>query len=222
VDDAFSGSDNFLLASSPKADPAGLVDKLGERYEVARTNIKKWSVGSPIQAPLDALENLRKKHPFEKEQVKQVIARLATDEAAVVDNRDIPDICLQHMMAVMLIDKTASFRAAHDKARMQDPGVLRERMKIQIAPDAELEKLLPKRVAIVELTLTDGTHLSERVEAVRGTVENPMSREEVVAKARDLMAPVLGAAIGAKLIDKVLALESAKDIRELRPLLQRA
>jgi 2-methylcitrate dehydratase PrpD len=222
VDDAFSGSDNFLLASLPKADPAGLVDKLGERYEVVRTNIKKWSVGSPIQAPLDALENLRKKHPFEKEQVKQVIARLATDEAAVVDNRDIPDICLQHMMAVMLIDKTASFRAAHDKARMQDPGVLRERTKIQISPDAELEKLLPKRVAIVELTLTDGTHLSERVEAVRGTVENPMTREEVVAKARDLMAPVLGAAIAGKLIDKVLALESAKDIRELRPLLQRA
>src|SRR2546422_3688667 len=34
VNDAFSGADNFLLASSPKADPAGLVDKLGERYEV--------------------------------------------------------------------------------------------------------------------------------------------------------------------------------------------
>jgi hypothetical protein len=64
--------------------------------------------------------------------------------------------------------------------------------------------------------------LSERVEAVRGTVENPMTREEVVAKARDLMAPVLGAAIAGRLIDKVLALESAKDIRELRPLLQRA
>ena len=31
-----------------------LVDKLGERYEIARTNIKKWTVGSPIQAPLDA------------------------------------------------------------------------------------------------------------------------------------------------------------------------
>ena len=222
VDDAFSGSDNFLLASLPKADPVGLVDKLGERYEVVRTNIKKWSVGSPIQAPLDALENLRKKHPFEKEQVKQVIARLATDEAAVVDNRDIPDICLQHMMAVMLIDKTASFRAAHDKPRMQDPAVLRERMKIQLVPDAELEKLLPKRVAIVEVTLADGTHLSDRVEAVRGTVENPMIREEVVAKARDLMAPILGAAISTKLIDRVLALESAKDIRELRPLLQRA
>jgi len=51
VSDAFSGADNFLLASLPKADPAGLVDKLGERYEVTRTNIKKWTVGSPFRLP---------------------------------------------------------------------------------------------------------------------------------------------------------------------------
>jgi len=222
VDDAFSGTDNFLLASLPKADAAGLVDQLGERYEVGRTNIKRWTVGSPIQAPLDALEGVRQKHPFEPEQVKRITVRVATDEASVVNNRDIPDICLQHMMAVMLIDKTASFRAAHDKARMQDPAVLRERAKIELVPDAELEKLLPKRVAIVSVTLTDGTELTERVDAVRGTAENPMTREEVMAKARDLMAPVLGADASSKLIAKTLALESVKDIRELRPLLQRA
>ena len=221
VGDAFSGADNFLLASLPKADPAGLVDKLGERYEVTRTNIKKWTVGSPIQAPLDALESLRKKHPFEAGQVKQVTVRIATDEAAVVDNRDIPDICLQYMLAVMLLDKTASFRAAHDNARMRDPAVLRERAKIQLVPDAELEKRLPKRVAVVDLTLVDGTHLTERVDAVRGTAQNPMGRDEVIAKARDLMSPILGAAASANLIGRVFALESVKDIRELRPLLQR-
>jgi len=221
VDDVLSGSDNFLLASLPKADPAGLIDKLGERYEVTRTNIKRWTVGSPIQAPLDALQNLLNRHPFEPDQVQKIVVRVATDEASVVDNRDIPDICLQHMMAVMLIDKTASFKAAHDKARMQDPEVLRQRSKIQLVPDEALEKLLPKRVAIVEVTLNDGTVLTERVEAVRGTVDNPMTREEVVTKARDLMEPVIGATASAKLIDKVLNLEKTKDVRELRPLLQK-
>jgi hypothetical protein len=49
-----------------------------------------------------------------------------------------------------------------------------------------------------------------------------MTREEVVAKARDLMTPVLGAAKCAGLIDKIFALESVKNVRELRPLLQRA
>jgi len=140
----------------------------------------------------------------------------------VVDNRDIPDICLQHMVAVMLIDKTASFHAAHDKARMQDASVLRQRSKVKYAPDATLAKLLPVRVAVVDVTLNDGTTLSDRVDAVRGTVRNPMTRNEVVDKARDLIAPVIGPPAAQKLIDAVFALETLKEIRALRPLLQRA
>jgi hypothetical protein len=49
-----------------------------------------------------------------------------------------------------------------------------------------------------------------------------MTREEVVAKARDLMTPVLGAEKSSKLIASVLDLENLKNVRELRPLLQRA
>jgi 2-methylcitrate dehydratase PrpD len=220
VDDILSGPDNFLLAYGPEANPEGLIEKLGERYEITRTNIKKWTVGSPIQAPLDAMEILRKQHPFEAEQVQQVIVRVAVNEAKTVNNREMPDICLQHMMAVMLMDKTVSLQAAHDNPRMGDPAILRQRAKIQLVPDEELQRRLPRREAIVELTLTDGTHLSEHVEAVRGTAENPMSREEVVAKARQLLEPALGASTSTSLIEKVLGVEGVKDIRELRPLLQ--
>jgi 2-methylcitrate dehydratase PrpD len=221
VDDVFSGADNFFHVNAPKANPAVLIDKLGEQYEVVNTDIKKWTVGTPIQAPLDAIDNLRRKRPFDAGDVKAVVVRLAPTVGAVVDNRDIPDICLQHMVAVMLIDKTASFHAAHDKARMQDAEVLRQRRKVTYTPDATLTKLLPARVAIVEITLNDGTQLADRVEAVRGTVRNPMTRAEVVEKARDLMAPVLGTATAQKLIDTLLAIEGVTDIRMLRPLLQR-
>jgi 2-methylcitrate dehydratase PrpD len=221
VDDVFSGADNFLMAFAAKGNASGLVDKLGQRFEVTQTNIKKWTVGSPIQAPLDALVNIRKKHPFEADQVDKVIVRVATSEAKTVNNREMPDICMQHMTAVMLLDKTASFAAAHDKARMRDPAILRERAKIQLVPDEELERQYPKRESIVEVTLKDGTRLTERVDAVRGTVDNPMTREEVVMKSRDLMAPFLGADKTAKLIDAVLNLEHVQKILELRPLLQR-
>jgi 2-methylcitrate dehydratase PrpD len=220
VDDIFSGADNFLLSFAPQADPARLIDKLGERYEVTRTNIKKWTVGSPIQAPLDALENLRKRHPFDAAGVQRVEVRLATSEAKTVNDREMPDISLQYMVAVMLLDKTASFAAAHDKPRMQDAAVQREKAKVQLIPDEELERLYPRRETVVEVTLTEGTRLTERVSAVRGTAENPMTRDEVVAKCRDLMAPVVGASGAGKLIARVLELERTNDIRELRPLLQ--
>jgi hypothetical protein len=46
------------------------------------------------------------------------------------------------------------------------------------------------------------------------------SRHQVIAKARDLMAPVLGSAPTSRLVELVLSLDTVKDIRELPPLLQ--
>jgi 2-methylcitrate dehydratase PrpD len=222
VDDIFSGADNFFQAYAPKAQPAKLIDKLGERYEITQTDIKKWTVGSPIQGPLDAVEAIRARRSFEADQVARVTVRLAPSVANVVDNRDIPDICLQHMIAVMLIDKTVSFHAAHDKPRMQDAAVLRERAKVNLVRDEELAKLLPLRVTVVEIELADGTRVVERVSAVRGTPRNPMSRAEVIEKARDLTAPILGRETARRLSDTVFAIEEVADIRKMRPLLQRA
>ncbi len=221
VDDVFSGADNFFQAYAPKAQPARLIEKLGERYEIAQTDIKKWTVGSPIQGPLDAIEAIRGKQPFAADQVQRVTVRLAPSVAAVVDNRDIPDICLQHMIAVMLVDKTVSFQAAHDKPRMQEPAVLLQRAKVNLARDEELSKVLPLRVTIVEIDLTDGNRLSERVAAVRGTPRNPMSRAEVIEKARDLIVPILGRETSERLIETVFAIEGMTDIRKLQSLLQR-
>jgi 2-methylcitrate dehydratase PrpD len=222
VDDIFSGKDNFFAAYNPHANPTGLAEELGERFEVTRTNIKKWPVGSPIQAALDALDILRKQRPFEATDVQRVTVKLATDEAAIVNNREIPDICLQHMVAVILMDKTVTFSSAHDKARMKDSATLRERGKVTLVPDEPLERIMPLRVAIVDVNLTDGTHLTQRVDDVRGTLKNPMTRDEIVAKAHDLIAPILGTAQCANLIEKVLNVDRVKNIRELRPLLQLA
>jgi 2-methylcitrate dehydratase PrpD len=221
VDDVFSGDDNFFQVNAPAADPSAMVSGLGERFEVANTDIKKWTVGTPIQAPLDALVNIRARRPFGAEDVEEVTVRLAPSVGAVVDNRDMPDICLQHMMAVMLVDGTASFAAAHDKPRMQDAAVLRQRRKVRYAPDDALTRLLPVRVAVVEVTFTDGTRLTDRVEAVRGTPRNPMSGAEIVDKARALIGPVLGAEQASALIDALLSLDALADVRALRPLLQK-
>ena len=228
VDDIFSGPDNFFEALAPrengviKADPAALVDKLGERYEITRTNIKKWTVGSPIQAPLDALAGFFKQRSFFAADVVKVVIRIASDEANTVSNRDMPDICLQHMVAIMLLDKTVTFRSVHDRARMKDPAVLRQRAKVEVVADPRIDARRPRREAIVELTLTDGAQLTEWVRDVRGTAENPMTRDEVVEKARDLITPVLGVATCSTLIDKLLSLETLRDVRELRPVLQRS
>ena len=220
VDDILSGTDNFFQGFVPRNKPEMVIDQLGTRFEVMRTDVKKWTVGAPIQAPLDALDTLLKRQKFTAPQVTKVVVRVATDESAIVNNREISDINLQHLIAVMLLDGTVSFKSAHDQARMKDPSVLRERAKVQLVPDAELQKLMPQRTAIVEVTLMNGKTVSERVGTVRGTAANPMTKDEIIAKARDLIVPVLGAGTFDQLSTKIFALESVKNVTELRPLLQ--
>jgi 2-methylcitrate dehydratase PrpD len=96
----------------------------------------------------------------------------------------------------------------------------RQRAKVNLVHDEELAKLLPVRVAIVEIELSDGSRLSERVSAVRGTLRNPMSRAEVIEKARDVTTPILGGKTE-RLIKTAYAIETVTDVRSPRPLIQR-
>jgi len=71
--------------------------------------------------------------------------------------------------------------------------------------------------------MDDGTVIvQDGTGPVLGTAQNPMSRDQLIAKCRDLMAPVLGASQTTRLIEKTLTLDTVKDVRELRPLLQHA
>jgi hypothetical protein len=47
-----------------------------------------------------------------------------------------------------------------------------------------------------------------------------MSRDEVQAKALDLLAPVLGDERAGRLIDQIWRIEQVDQVRELRPLLE--
>ena len=226
VEDVFSGERNFFVAydesrrTGKAPQPERLVQDLGTTYEIVNTNIKRWSVGSPIQAPLDALLDLIREHGITADDVKKLIVRVAHQGANTVDNRDMPDICMQHMCAVMLLDGIVTFDSAHDEKRMKDKRVLDVRSRIELYGDDALTRAMPSRQGIVELTLTSGRKLRHHVKAVRGTADSPMTRAEVDEKCFHLVAPVLGDKRARLLCDTVWTLEDVSSLRDLRPLLR--
>jgi 2-methylcitrate dehydratase PrpD len=220
VEDVFSGERSFFVAYGRSPRPEVLAAGLGETYEIMNANIKRWSVGSPIQAPLDSLAFLMKENGVRGDEVENLVVRVAHQGANTVDNRDMPDICMQHMCAVMLLDGTVSFKSSHDEKRMRDSRVLEVRKKITLLGDDALTRAMPSREGVVELRLRDGRELRHHTRAVRGTAENPMTRAEVDAKSYDLVAPVLGKPRARKLCDAVWALEKLDDMCKLRPLLR--
>jgi 2-methylcitrate dehydratase PrpD len=139
-----------------------------------------------------------------------------------VDNRKMPDINLQYILAVALLDGSLSFETAHSSDRMKDRSVLKLRERITLVEDPELSASSNKRQGIVEVTTKDGTQLREHVVSVRGTSENPMTTEEVEKKCSELLKPVLGRDRTQALIDKIWNLEYVRNVRELRPLLSRS
>lgn len=218
VDDVFAGSPNLFSAYAPHLSPAPLTDGLGESHEIMRANIKKWSVGSPVQAALDSIDALMREHGLAAEDVVKIEVQVRDDEAEIVNNRDAPNICLQHLIALMLVDRGLTFASSHDASRMKEPRIRRLRKLIHFTGSRALREA-GGRQAQVEVTTRSG-RLQHHTRAVRGAADNPMTDQEVDHKCSALMAPVLGARRARRLADAIQDIDKLADITALRPLLR--
>jgi 2-methylcitrate dehydratase PrpD len=219
--DVFSGDNNFFLAftdSTRPANPELLVEDLGVRYEVMLTNMKKYCVGFPIQSAMEALLLTVEEHGYKAEDVEAIEARILKSGAHTVNDREMPDINLQYCFAVALIDGAINFASAHDEERLRtDPAIAALKSRITLIGDDSFGE--GKYQASVAVSLKDGRTVSKHVESFRGKSDNPMATEEVEAKARDLIEPVMGSAQTERLIETVRDLDKLDKIRDLRPLI---
>jgi 2-methylcitrate dehydratase PrpD len=219
VDDPFGGAENIYTALADKPAPEKLLAGLGTSYAVFDTTIKKWTVGAPLQSVLDSVTALLEDPGVRADNIRHIRVDMPTASVRIVDNSTIPDLCLQHLVALTILDRGATFASVHDIARMSDPKVVALRRLVELVPSEELQNAVPARQAIVRIETADGRSLSHRTTVVRGTARNPMTAQEVEAKALDLMVPVLGAGRANELIAAIGTLESIETVSRLRPLL---
>ena len=220
--DVLDGEHNALQALSGEPKPEEMVAGLGSRFFVTETAIKPYSVGYPIQAPLDAFLTLRREHGLNEGNVESIVVRLPEDGARIVNDRSMPDVNCQHIIAVALVDGGVSFEDSHSYERMADPKVRAVKERVQLIADRELMDPAAPRSGRVEVKLRDGRTVSHFTRHAPGTKENPMDTESVNEKARHLMAPVLGDERTEEVIRRVNALEELDDVRALRPFLAHA
>ncbi len=219
VPDALEGEHNVFDALSANPHPEEMVAGLGKRYFIEETAIKTFPVGYPIQSPLSAFLQLRKQHQLTPANVEHIDVRLPADGAGVVDNRAMPDINCQHLIAVALVDGEITFENSHDGNRMKDPAITAVRPKITLIADKALAVPEAPRSGMVEVTLTGGRKVNQFVRHPPGTPENPLDTAAVNEKARSLMRPVLGASKTDRLIERVNQLETLPRVGSLRSLL---
>ncbi len=218
VDDVFAGTPNLFSAYAPEASLAGLAVGLGQSHEIMRANIKKWSVGSPVQAALDSIDALMREQGLSAEDVVRIEVQVRDDEAGIVNNRDAPNICLQHLVALMLVDRGLTFETSHDASRMKEPRIRRLRKLIHFEGSRALREAGGRQALVAVITRSG--RLEHHTRAVRGAADNPMTDQEVDAKCAGLLGPVLGARKARRLADAIWDIERVKDVVALRPLLR--
>ena len=215
VADVLDGEHNMIEALSTEPKPEEMVADLGRRFYVTETAIKTFSVGYPIQAPLDALLALRREHGLTPANVARIVARLPEDGALIVSNRAMPDVNLQYVLAVGLLDGTISFEDSHSQARMKDPQVLAVKERVELVADRALMDPDAPRSGRVEVTLRDGRTVTHFTRFPPGTKENPLDTNGVNEKARGLIEPVLGRDRTDRVIQTVNQMETLGNIRDL-------
>jgi 2-methylcitrate dehydratase PrpD len=217
--DVLDGEHNALIALSTEPKPEEMVAGLGSRFFITETAIKPFSVGYPIQAPLDAFLTLRREHGLSVDNVERIVVKLPEDGARIVNARSMPDVNCQHIIALALVEGAVSFEDSHSYERMADPKVLAAKERVQLIADRSLMDPAALRSGLVEVTLRGGQTVSHFTRHPPGTKENPLSTERVNEKARSLMTPVLGTERTEEVIRRVNALEKLDEVRELRPFL---
>jgi len=216
--DVLEGDQGIIKTYAP-CDPAKILGELGQRFTITSCLIKKYPVGSPMMETVDATLALLAKQPIPPEQIDKIIVRIPESGARTVNNRHMPDVNVQYMVAAILLEGKLSFELAHDYERFQNSRVLALKEKVQLIGDAELEKSGYRFQGLVEITLKDGRTLREHVINCRGRPENPMSPEEVEKKAAWLLEPILGKTNSDQVIDAIRQIEFVSNVRDLTKLM---
>ena len=139
VYDILDGEPNVFDVIGENPDPS-VFEQLGSIDSLSASSIKKYSVGYPAQAPVDAMIELTRTHEFDAADVVAVRCIMPQQNLFVVGDRSMPNIDLRYLLTVSLIDRRLGFRAAHDVQRFNDPAVRTLRDRVALVADRTPER----------------------------------------------------------------------------------
>ncbi len=217
VEDLFSGAPNWIDSVSESGDRAWLGWELGNEFEVLKTTLKKYAVGSPAQAAVEAAVLLMREDGVEARDLEEITIHLPSDNWHVVNNREMPDINVQYLVVGTFLDGGFTFAMAHDEDRMRDSRITDLLARTTLSPDEEFRGTRYARVAVRQRGVKQ--RAERTITEVCGRPNVPMSAPEVRDKAMDLMRGPLGETGADEVCAAVLAVEGITDVRDLTRLL---
>ena len=186
---------------STKQDYRQITEGLGQRYEAALNTYKPFACGIVIHPAIDAAIQLRNENRLTADQIARIDLKVHPLVLELTGKKT-PQIGLEgkfsvyHSVAVAIIEGAAGEKQYSDRA-VRDPQVIALRDRVNAVVDPSVK---PEQVDMT-ITLKDGRTLHKHIEHAIGSVEVPMTDQQLEAKFTDLAEAVLPAAQVRKLIE---------------------
>jgi 2-methylcitrate dehydratase PrpD len=216
----FEGKYDAFTAFSGERHPEALLADWGARYYLPEFAYKLYSSCSFTHPGLDALLGIAREHRLAPADVKTILLRFPTSGAHMIDNNELKSHCAQYILPVGLVFGGVTIDDILED-RLRHPEVARLRAATRMVADPELDAAYPERyTSIVEVATADGRTLSHRVEYAKGTMQNPLTPEEIHAKFLKLAATVTTVGRAERIAETVRQIDGAPDMRHLAGLLR--
>jgi 2-methylcitrate dehydratase PrpD len=197
-----------------------LLDGLGEKWNVEQHgfNIKRYPAQIGMQWATECVALLREKNGVRAEDVEWLELEVSAKRAEVSNPAPATGLAgkfsFEYCAAVALTQDHVGIDSFTDTVRFSAP-VVAALGKIRLKANPDIGTSARETWVAARAGLKDGRVVSERCDAFRGSVRNPITRDVHLVKVKDCMQRALPGPAIERLIGLVDGLEDLKDVRVL-------
>jgi 2-methylcitrate dehydratase len=207
--------------------PEILLDGLGEKFLITDCAYKAFPTEALTHQPISAVLNIMQDNNLVAEDLVEIHIQTTTRGADILSDpskydpqtKETADHSLPYCIAAAAADG-GLWPTSFEEEKLFDPRIRTLLSKIKVVANDEIDALFPgiKR-AIATLTTVDGRSYTDTVDHAKGSPQNPMSDDEVIAKFRANASSVMSTTQQDAIIDATWNLESISHMGDYMQLL---
>lgn len=184
-DRALEAPEGFMFTYSDEQDFSQITNGLGSTWEVEKNSYKPFSCGIVTHPIIDGCIQLRNEHSLEAGDIRQVSLRVNPLVLSLTGKKT-PATGLEAKFSIYYISAAAIVHGAAGPNQFTDEAVREaEVVALRDRVLATVDDSISEEEAYVSITLNDGTVLDKHIEHAVGSVQRPLSTEQLEFKFSD-------------------------------------
>jgi 2-methylcitrate dehydratase PrpD len=216
----------FFKATSYDFDFSKVTDGLGEKFDTEDIVIKPYPTCGSLHSSIDAALIIKKEHEIDVNKILEI--NVYNSELVNIqcgfDYRPMgvlqAQMSMKYCIARAMMDGMLSM-AQFTEDKLSDPVAIDLASRVEFVLDEEINKIYPVEFpSVVEIVMQNRQGYKVRVNMPKGSVENPMSWQEVQNKFNTLGLHALGEKKIGAIIEMIENLENINDVAEITKLMK--